>query len=637
MTAETHRFEAEVSQVLRLVINSLYSNKEIFLRELVSNASDALDKLKYRALTEHGLTQAPLEIRISSDDESGTVTIEDTGVGMSHDEIVKNLGTVAHSGSKAFIEALSEGRGDLQLIGQFGVGFYSAYLVADRVEVVSRLAGTDEAWRWTSEAGDTFAMEPASRETHGTTITLHLKADQREYLSSWQLRKLITRYSDYISYPIRLLVDKYDALPEDADGEAPPKPRREYEQVNRAVALWQRSRADVPAEEYEEFYKHLTHDWDSPLAHSHFQVEGRQMFTAVLFVPKKPPVNLYSHDHQHGVRLHVKRVFIMDECKDLLPLFLRFLRGVVDSDDLPLNVSRELLQDSATVRFIKKQLTKRVFDMLDDLARDRTEDYGAFWQGYGAVLKEGIHTNPEHKDRIAPLLRYRSTVTGLDGWTSLAEYKARMPEGQKAIYYVVAESERAAMTSPHLEALAKRGYEVLWMTDPIDEWAVSGLGDFEEIPLEDAAGADFALEDSDEARQARAAVAGRYEGLVERVRQVLGDRVADVRISERLTSSPSCLVVADGGHHAHVERLFRATQPGYVGAKRIFELNGEHPVIEDLCRVHGATPDSAQLAEWVEVLYAQAMLAEGSRLEDPSRFVGQVTALLAAATRGGAA
>ncbi|PKN58286.1 MAG: molecular chaperone HtpG [Deltaproteobacteria bacterium HGW-Deltaproteobacteria-14] len=630
-TTETHRFEAEVSQVLRLVINSLYSNKEIFLRELISNASDALDKLKYRGLTEHTLAKDALEIRIHADEEAGTLTIEDTGVGMTHDELVKNLGTVAHSGSKAFIEALAEGRGDVQLIGQFGVGFYSAYLVADKVEVLTRAAGSDEGWRWISDAGDSFTVEPAARAQHGTAVVLHLKEDQREFLSSWRVRQLVTRYSDYISYPIQVQVEKFDASPE---GEEDAAPRVEFEQVNRAVALWQRPRAEITAEEYEEFYKHLTHDWDPPLAFSHFKVEGRQMFTGVLFVPKKPPFDLYSHDHQHGVRLHVKRVFIMDECKELLPPFLRFLRGVVDSDDLPLNVSRELLQDSATVRFIKKQLTKRVFDMLDELAKDRADDYRSFWQGYGAVMKEGLHTNPENKDRITPLLRYRSTTTGEEGLTSLAEYKERMPEGQKAIYYVIAESERAARTSPHLEAITKRGYEVLFMTDPIDEWAVQGLGGFDDVPLEDAMGATFELDDSETAKEEREAAETRVASLIERIKEVLGDRVEDVRVSDRLTSSPACLVVPEGGHHAHVERLFKATQPGYVGGKRIFEINGTHPLIEDLNRIHGAAPDSPQVAEWVEVLHTQALLSEGSRLDDPSRFVEQVTRLLSTAAHG---
>lgn len=632
-TTETHRFEAEVSQVLRLVINSLYSNKEIFLRELISNASDALDKLKYRGLTEHSLAKDALEIRIYADDEAGTLTIEDTGVGMTHDELVKNLGTVAHSGSKAFIDALAEGRGDVQLIGQFGVGFYSAYLVADRVEVLTRAAGSEEGWRWTSDAGDSFTVESEPRAQHGTAVVLHLKDDQREFLSSWRLRQLVTRYSDYISYPIQVRVEKFDASP-DGEGEEDAAPQLEFEQVNRAVALWQRPRTEITAEEYEEFYKHLTHDWDPPLAHSHFKVEGRQMFTGVLFVPKKPPFDLYSHDHQHGVRLHVKRVFIMDECKELLPPFLRFLRGVVDSDDLPLNVSRELLQDSATVRFIKKQLTKRVFDMLDELAKDRPDDYRSFWQGYGAVIKEGLHTNPENKDRIIPLLRYRSTTTGEEGFTSLAEYKERMPEGQKAIYYVIAESERAARTSPHLEAITKRGYEVLFMTDPIDEWAVQGLGLFDEVPLEDAMGATFELDDSETAKEEREAAETRVASLIERIKEVLGDRVEDVRVSDRLTSSPACLVVPEGGHHAHVERLFKATQPGYVGGKRIFEINGTHPLIEDLNRIHGAAPDSPQVAEWVEVLHTQALLSEGSRLDDPSRFVEQVTRLLATAAHG---
>ncbi|TNF24233.1 MAG: molecular chaperone HtpG [Deltaproteobacteria bacterium] len=630
-TTETHRFEAEVSQVLRLVINSLYSNKEIFLRELISNASDALDKLKYRGLTEHSLAKDALEIRVYADEDAGTLTIEDTGVGMTHDELVKNLGTVAHSGSKAFIDALAEGRGDMQLIGQFGVGFYSAYLVADRVDVLTRAAGSEAGWRWSSEASDSFTVEPMEREQHGTAVVLHLKEDQREYLSSWKIRQLVTRYSDYISYPINVRVEKFDAGEEGEE----PTPELVFEQVNRGVALWQRSRADITTDEYEEFYKHLTHDWDPPLAYSHFQVEGRQMFTGVLFVPKRPPFDLYSHEHQHGVRLHVKRVFIMDECKELLPSFLRFLRGVVDSDDLPLNVSREILQDSATVRFIKKQLTKRVFDMLDELAKDRAEDYVSFWKGYGAVIKEGLHTNPESKDRIVPLLRFRSTVTGEDGLTSLAEYKERMPEGQKAIYYVIAESDRAARTSPHLEALSKKGYEVLFMTDPIDEWAVQGLGTYEELPLEDAMGATFDLDD--EAKEERAAAETRVASLIERAKEILGERVQDVRLSERLTSSPACLVVPEGGHHAHVERLFRATQPGYVGGKRIFEINGDHPLVEDLNRVHGASPDSPQVAEWIEVLYTQALLSEGSRLDDPSRFVEQVTRLLASAAHDAAA
>lgn len=632
-TTETHRFQAEVSQVLRLVINSLYSNKEIFLRELVSNASDALDKLKYRSLTDHDLAGAPLKIRVATDEAAKTVTIEDTGVGMTHDELVKNLGTVAHSGSKAFLEALAERPGDLQLIGQFGVGFYSAYLVADRVEVVSRAVGSDDAWRWRSDAGETFTVEPAEREGHGTTVILHLKEDQAEYLSSWRLRQLVTRYSDYVSYPIELLTERYDPPSEDdTDGDEPKAPTREYEQVNRGTALWQRSRSEVKDEEYVEFYKHLTHDWDPPLAHTHFRVEGRQLFTGVLFVPKRPPFNLYSHEQHHGVRLHVKRVFIMDDCKDLLPLFLRFLRGVVDSDDLPLNVSRELLQDSSTVKFIKKQLTKRAFDMLDELAKERTEDYGVFWKGYGPVLKEGLHTNPEHKDRIAPLLRFRTSTSG-EAWSSLADYKARMPEGQKAIYYIIAESDRAAATSPHLEALRKRGYEVLYMTDPIDEWAVAALGSFDDTPLESAMGAKLEIDDTDEAKQAREAAEGRLSGLIDRIRAVLGDRVEEVRLSERLTDSPSCLVVPEGGHHAHVERMFRATQPGYTAPKRIFEVNGEHPLVLDLQRLHEADPESDQVGEFVEVLFSQALLSEGSRLEDPSRFVAQVTRLLESAAR----
>jgi len=638
-STETHRFEAEVARVLHLVINSLYSNKDIFLRELVSNASDALDRLKYRALTEHELTRdVPLRVRVSADAEAGTVTIDDTGVGMTREELIKSLGTVAHSGSRSFLDALerAQGQGGPQLIGQFGVGFYSAFLVADQVEVVTRPAGGEGgAWRWRSDGRESFSVEPADRPTHGTTIVLHLNAEQREYASPWKLRELIGRYSDYIGHPIELEVDRYGPPPGEAgdeDASAEPTVTKAWEQVNRATALWQRSPSEVSSEEYAELYKHLTHDWEDPLAHTHFKVEGTQMFNGILYVPKRPPAFLYSPEQHPGVRLHVKRVFIMDDCRALLPLFLRFLRGVVDSDDLPLNVSRELLQDSSVVRFIKKQLTRKAFDMLDELARERPEDYVAAWKSYGPVLKEGLHTSPEHRDRLVPLLRFRSSASE-DGWTSLADYKARMPEGQKAIFYVIGDSERAVSSSPYLEALRKRGYEALYLTDPIDEWAIHGLGTYEDLPLESAMSAELDVDDTDEAKEAREALAGELAGLLERFRTVLGDRVSDVRLGGRLVDSPVCLVVPEGGHHAHVERLFRATQPGFVGQKRILEVNGEHAVIRNIHRQHQDDPESPRVAEWIEVLHAQALLAEGSPLEEPARFVGQVTRLLDHATR----
>ncbi|MFO0748728.1 MAG: molecular chaperone HtpG [Myxococcota bacterium] len=645
---ETHRFEAEVSQVLRLVIHSLYSNPEIFLRELISNASDALDKLRFEALTDPSLADSePRRVRISADAEAGTITIADSGIGMTHDELKKNLGTVAHSGSRALLSALQEAGkgGGLNLIGQFGVGFYSAYLVADKVEVVSRRAGTNEAWRWTSAGESDFTLEPAERDHAGTTVILHVRDDKKEFVSSWKLKDLVVRYSDYISHPIELQVERWQKAPagDDDGGEESgktPEKTLEWEQVNRAKALWQRSPSEVPAEEYTDFYKHLTHDWEAPLGHIHFKVEGQKVFDGILFAPKRPPVDLYAWEQGHGVRLYVKRVFIMDEVKELLPMFLRFIRGVVDSDDLPLNVSRELLQDSALVRFIQKQVTKKAIEMLEKMASDKPADYLAFWRGFGAVLKEGLHSAPDHRDRIARLCRFRSTRTlDLDlgaesGWVSLADYKARMAEGQKSIYFVIAENEKAAARSPHLEALQSRGYEVLFLTDPIDEWAVEGLGEFDGTPIVSAMKADLPLEpvehpEADKLSSEDKAVA---MALMLRFKEILGDRVSEVRESSRLTTSPVCLVVADGGVHPTVERMLRATQPNFAGPKRILEVNTGHPMIQNLAHIAEKAPSHEELAGWIEVLYAQAVLSEGNRVEDPSRFVDQITHLLAGAT-----
>ncbi|MFT7580569.1 MAG: molecular chaperone HtpG [Myxococcota bacterium] len=643
MTVETHRFEAEVGQVLRLVINSLYSNQEIFVRELVSNASDALDKLRYEALTDHSLVgDQPLEIRVVPDSDAKTLTIEDTGIGMTHDELTENLGTVAKSGSKAFVEALenAKGGGDeaVNLIGQFGVGFYSAFLVADKVEVVSRAVGSDQAWRWVSDGAEQYTLEPADREERGTAIILHLKEEAQEFANSWRVKELITRYSDYIGYPIQLHSVRYA---EPVEGEDP-KTEPFIEQVNKATALWQRPKSEVTDEEYNEFYKHLTNDYEGPLAHTHFRVEGVQQFTGVLFAPKRPPVDLYSQEQRHGIRLHVKRVFIMDDVREFLPMCLRFMRGVIDSDDLPLNVSRELLQDSRTVKFIQKQITKKSLELFSQLAKDKPEDYVTFWEAYGAVLKEGLHTQAEHKARIGKLVRYHSSASA-GAWTSLEEYVARMPEEQKAIYYVIGESERAVKSSPHIEALAARGYEVLYMTDPIDEWAVEGLGTFEDTPLQSAMRADLSLDDDDktddDSKDDADAKTGDapLDALLERFTEVLGDRVESVKASSRLTTSPVCLVVPDGGMHAHMERLLRASQPGFDGRKRIFEVNGTHALIESLSALHAGSANEDKLTDWIELLFDQALVSEGGRPEDPMQFVGRVTALMEAAAASAAA
>lgn len=624
---ETHRFQAEVTQLLDLVIHSLYSHKEVFLRELVSNAADALDKLRFRAITEPELLggDPTLEIRVVADRDAGTITIEDTGIGMTREELAKNLGTIAHSGSKAFLEALQAGaRSEVNLIGQFGVGFYSAFLVADRVEVVSRAAGQERAYRWTSDARETFTIEPAERPSRGTSVVLHLKEDQRHFLEEWELRRLVARYSDYVSHPIKVRAGKATAQAGPAEGDV----------VNRGSALWQRPRSEISAEQYNEFYKHLTHDHEPPLAWTHFKVEGTQQFTGLIFLPRHRP--LFDLDPaRRGVRLFVKRVFVMEDCEELVPTWLRFVRGVVDSDDLPLNVSREVLQDSSVVRAIRKQLVKRTLDLIEEVARDRPEDYERFWREFGAVLKEGIVTDSEQRERLARLARWESSRDA--GLTSLQDYVARMPEGQKAIYYVFGESRAALASSPHLEALRARGYEVLYMTDPVDEFAADALREYEGRPLVSAMRADLKLEGEPGKRAEADAQQSELAPLLARIKNVLGDKVKDVRPSDRLTDSPCCLVVPEGAHHAYMERLLRANGRTVSPAPRTLEVNARHPLIEALRTLHTKAPDSPRVAEWIEMLYDQALLTEGSRVEDPNRFARRVVALMAQAATAAAA
>ena len=625
---ETHSFQAEINQLLHLVINSLYSHKEIFLRELVSNASDALDKLRFRAITEPDLlgAEAGLEIRITPDPVLGTLTIDDTGVGMTHDELVKNLGTIAHSGSREFLEMLTQrGQKDVNLIGQFGVGFYSAYLVADRVEVVSRAAGKDsQAFRWSSEAKGTFTVEPAERASRGTSITLHLKEDQKEFLDEWRLRSLITQYSDYVGHPILLQVKKPSDVIDPATGQK--GTTTEFEAVNKASALWQRPKSELTDEQYQEFYKHLTHDFEPPLAWTHFKTDGHQQFTGLLFLPKRRPFDMDGTQRRRGVRLFVKRVFIMDDCEELLPPWLRFVRGVVDSDDLPLNVSRELLQDSAVVRSIRKHVVKKTLDLLEKLSKDKPEDYKAFWKDFGSILKEGLTGDGEYREKLGALVRYESSRE--EGLTSLADYVSRMKEDQQAIYYVFGESRKALEGSPHMEALRKRGYEVLYLTDPVDEWAAQGLREFGGKPLVSALQADLKLQESPEEKREKEQHAEGLKPLTDRMQEVLKDTVREVRMSDRLTDSPVCLVLPEGGSPAFLERLLREHGRGAPHAKRILEVNPSHPVIQHLRTLHGQDAKSERVAEWIELLHDQALLTEGSPLEDPNRFARRMTALL---------
>ena len=614
-----HAFQAQVSEVLSLVINSLYSHPEVFLRELLSNASDALDKERFLSLTSPGEGDEPLRIRLTANEADKTLTIEDNGVGMDEAELVKNLGTIAHSGSKEFLSQLKEKK-DVNLIGQFGVGFYSAYLVADKVTVLTKKRGTAQAFKWESDAKSGFTIEPTERASRGTSVILHVKEEQLEVLKSWKLRELVARYSDYVGYPIELAVEKDGAT--------------NFERINQASALWQRRPVEITDEQYNEFYKHLTHDWEEPLAKKHFRVEGNQEFTGLLFIPKRPPFDLFSPDEKHGVRLHVKRVFIMDDAKELLPRWLRFVRGVVDSEDLPLNVSREILQDSKLVRVIKKQVVKQVLDLLEEIADKRPEDYAQLWKNYGAVLKEGLHFDPEYKERLAKLLRYPSSKSETP--TSLADYVSRMPSEQKAIYYLYGPSLRTVQSSPHIESLKARGYEVLFMVDTVDDWAVRALGEFEGKQLVSAMDQKLDLEEPKSDQEKKDEPQGALsEALLAHFREVLKEQVAEVKTSDRLTDSPSCLVVPDGGLDPYIERLLRMQQAGgeLPVSKRILEVNTKHALIHALAELHERDPASDEVREAIELVYDQALLSEGSPIEDPARVAKRLIRLLQISTQ----
>jgi molecular chaperone HtpG len=624
-------FKAEVSQLLKLLVNSLYSNPEVFVRELISNASDALDKLRFDSLSKPELMPSgtTLAVRISPDPDQGTLTFSDNGIGMGAKELEENLGTLARSGTRQFVEALEAAQktGERpQLIGQFGVGFYSAFLVADRVDVVSRAAGSSEAFRWSSDAKESFTVSPDERPEQGSTVILHLKPESKEYLEPYRLRQLIERYSDYIPHPIEL---KKEPAKEEEKGSEPT-----FERVNQASAIWRRPQKELSKEQYVGFYKHLTRDWEEPIAYRHFQVEGTQMFYALLFVPKRPPFDLYDAESKHGVRLHVKRVFVMDDCTDLVPRYLRFVRGVVDSEDLPLNVSREMLQDSSAVRVIKKQLTNHTLSLLEDLRKDDVEAYNGFWASYGTVLKEGLHFAESERNRIAKLVQYQSS--GVEqGWTTFEGYISRMKPEQKAIYYAAGASRQLIESSPHLEGLRKRGYEVLFMTDPIDPFAISTLNEFEGKPIVNAMTENLELGDdaagegkTEEEKKAETSADAERAGLLAHMKSVLSDKVSEVRASRRLTDSPTCLVIAEGGMAPHIEQMLRARKMDVPVNKRILEVNTSHPVVKNLDLAYQAAQGSEEVRSWIRTLYDQALIAEGSPLDDPADFARRLTALV---------
>ena len=623
---ETRGFQAEVKQLLHLMVHSLYSNKEIFLRELVSNASDACDKLRFEAIGKPELLAegADFEIRITLDAAARSITISDNGVGMSREEAIEHLGTIAKSGTREFFSALTgDQQKDAQLIGQFGVGFYSAFIVAERVSVLTRRAGSDSAVRWESDGSGEFTIEPAARASRGTDVTLTLKPGEEEFATGIRVRTILRKYSDHIATPIRMKKEVWDK------DKAAEVATDEDETVNQASALWARPKGEVTDEQYREFYKHVAHDFTDPLAWTHNRVEGRQEYIQLLYLPARAPFDLWDRKARHGVKLYVRRVFIMDDAGALLPGYLRFVRGVIDSGNLPLNVSREILQESRDVKSIREGAARRVLTLLEDLAENRKDDYAKFWTEFGQVLKEGVGEDTENRDRIAKLLRFSSTAgEGAAASVSLTEYLARLKEGQMAIYYATADSLEAARNSPHLEIFRKKGVEVLLLADRVDEWMLSFLHEFDGKPLVSVAKGDLDLGDLADAaeKEAREKVAEESRDLVARVKAALGDAVSDVRVTLRLTDSPACIVVESNAMSRHLQRMLKGAGQSLPEAKPILELNPQHPLVVRL-----KEESEAGLNDWAQLLLEQATLAEGAPLEDPAAFVRRVNRMLAQA------
>ncbi|AXE36322.1 molecular chaperone HtpG [Chromobacterium phragmitis] len=622
---ETLGFQTEVKQLLKLMIHSLYSNKEIFLRELISNASDAADKLRFEGMAKPELFENDPELKIGIffDKDARTVTIADNGIGMSRDEVVANIGTIAKSGTKAFFDQLSgDAKKDANLIGQFGVGFYSAFIVADKVTLTSRRAGEAAATRWESLGEGEYTLEQVEKAGRGTEIVLHLKEGEDELLNDWRLKAIVRKYSDHISIPIEM--KKGAGYGE--DGEVTNSD--ELEVVNSASALWTRSKSDITEEQYQEFYKHVAHDFTEPLAWSHARVEGRQEYTELLYIPSRAPFDMYDRERKQGVKLYVRRVFIMEDTEKLMPHYLRFVRGVIDSNDLPLNVSREILQESKDIDAIRAGCVKKVLGLLEDLYANQPEKYAAFWKEFGQVLKEGVGEDFANKDRIAKLLRFTSTASedGAEPSVSLADYIGRMKEGQDKIYYITADTLAAAKNSPHLEVFKKKGVEVLLLTDRVDEWVTGSLFEFDGKPLQSVAKGALdlgALEDEAD-KEAQKQVEEASKPVVEKVQKALGDKVKEVRATARLVDSPACLVAGEHDMSAHLERMLKAAGQKVEGSKPTLEINPEHVLVKKLAE----ESDEARAGDLAAVLYDQALLAEGGKLEDPASFVKRINKLM---------
>jgi len=625
---ETLGFQAEVKQLLQLMIHSLYSNKEIFLRELVSNASDACDKLRFEALTDKALLEndAELKIRVAFDPEARTVTISDNGIGMSREEVIANVGTIARSGTREFLAKLTgDAAKDAQMIGQFGVGFYSSFVVADKVTLVTRRAGlaAEQGVRWESDGGGEYSLEAANKAERGTEVTLHLRKDEDEFLDGTRLRTILRKYSDHITLPILMKEEEWD---KDASKY---RSTDKDETVNQAGALWARSKSEISDEQYIEFYKHVSHDFEAPLAWSHNKVEGRKEYTQLLYIPARAPFDLWDREQRRGVKLYVKRVFIMDDAENLMPHYLRFVRGVIDSADLPLNVSREILQESKDIETIRAASVKRVLSMIEDLAENQKEKFATFWRQFGRVFKEGIGEDQANRERIAKLLRFASTLKDTaDEEVSLADYVSRMKPEQEKIYYVTAESFIAAKASPHLEVLRKKGVEVLLLSERVDEWMMSFLTEFDGKPLQSVArGAlDLGKLEDEAEKKAQTEAAEQHKALTERIGKALEEKVKEVRVTLRLTESPACLVADEQDMTAGLQRMLKAAGQKVPMAKPILEINAGHPLLQRL----QAETDDSRFADFAAVLFDQSLLAEGGQLEDPAGFVKRLNQLMLA-------
>ena len=620
---ETRGFQSEVKQLLQLMIHSLYSNKEIFLRELISNASDAADKLRFKALSNPALYEGDgdLRVRVSFDADKGTITISDNGIGMTREQVIDHLGTIAKSGTKEFLTALGQDQAkNSQLIGQFGVGFYSAFIVADKVTVKTRAAGeeADKAVLWESAGEGEYSVADIEKKSRGTDVILHLREDEKEFLNEWRLREIIGKYSDHIGLPVEMLTKEYD----DEGKECSEK----WEKINKSDALWTRSKTDVSDEEYKEFYKHLSHDFADPVTWAHNKVEGNQAYTSLLYVPAKAPWDLFNREHKHGLKLYVQRVFIMDDAEQFMPNYLRFMRGLIDSNDLPLNVSREILQDNKITAALRKALTKRSLQMLEKLAKDDAEKYLQFWKEFGLVLKEGPAEDFANKETVAKLLRFASTHNDSSEQTvSLEDYISRMKEGQKAIYYITADSYVAAKNSPHLELFNKKGIEVLLLSDRIDEWMLSYLTEFDGKQLQSITKADLVLGDlADKESETQKQQDEAFGSFIERVKNLLGERVKTVRLTHNLTDTPAVVSTDNDQMTTQMAKLFAAAGQPVPEVKYTFELNPEHHLVKKVADI----ADETEFADWVELLLEQAMLAERGSLENPAAFIKRINKLL---------